>query len=1166
MAGTRRVLAFLGALVFASGSWATQPARLYPGVARLSGQNKTAWRSSAVLYNPTASTQSALLELLPRGASAVAVSTTVELAAGQTREIANLYDFLQAGDGAGMLRITGSVMAWVRTYNEGHGTFGQDLHEVTADAAFAAHSAVAFPFSSPATIARDFRSNLMLVNLETVDITVTVTSGELTTARTVPAGAYVQVDNLGGALGAPAGFGTAVVVADGTWFGVISTIDPFTGDPTTVRGLPSVQAGQRFFVGVAQSAGANGAAWRSEAVLYNPTDEPVSTTLELLPRGTDVVRASGTVQLAARETRRIPSLYEYLGAPDGAGTLRVTGPALVWLRTHNQRPHAGDTTMETFGQDLPPVASEGGIAPHAFIAVPFNTPADTATGFRSNLLLQNLDDHDITVSLAAGGASATRVIPAGSYVQVDKLGTVLGADLGEGCAWGIADGRWAASISTIDPLTNDPTTFRAARGWQPPSSSDLIDQAVANHLITAEEALTYRVFAAVGDPRLPAAYRGDDRGVREPEALTDAALQFETLSAATQDLVGPYLVPPFAVGSAWDLRHGGGAGSGSSSIPGIVCRPWQSWCGYLTSWDHVTGAHVRVWYLSANNTTDRSIADDFVAQAEFHIWGLLKDVMGIEALLRDNGDGPHLDIELVDADVTGPGILALTIPYPKSACNRITSHIAILRTIGTLDLRRGTLAHEMMHAFQFALGTDRCNKGYTWLSEATATWFEDHSYPGGDTEQEYAPTYLDSTELSLEDRSIKNREYSAYMFFFYLTRVRGLPATVIGDVWKATVGADALHAVDTGISKNGTTLDKVWPEFALYCWNEDRPYNTFRTLDRLSKKASLQATLAVAGNRPGLVVLAGKADITLPHLSMRFFQVDPDSVAVSSMTFYNGLTRSLDDLDVPLFGTVLSANELPTVPKGAHVDALIKKGGLWTHSDWTEKSFQSYCLDRANDRVDRLVLVLSNADIATAKDVTVQGTHSPGIMGSNIGCAKWEGSADLRYKLGDEGASEHFVATGVRLESTDPTMPGVGFLVSRPYDVTAGTLSWSVSGTNSNCDTIGVASGISAVNPGNIFSLFDWVVSGVGYRSLQSAIFFPWLEPHGVIKFSCPPPAVHADEGWHGADVVLAVSPSIWAAQVSANGKTLELNMSKAPAGTFPRVTGTWTLHAQREP
>ncbi|HNX51980.1 MAG TPA: DUF6055 domain-containing protein, partial [Thermoanaerobaculaceae bacterium] len=658
-----------------------------------------------------------------------------------------------------------------------------------------------------------------------------------------------------------------------------------------------------------------------------------------------------------------------------------------------------------------------------------------------------------------------------------------------------------------------------------------------------------------------AGYHGDDRGVIEPQALTQASQQFDALSPATQDLLGPYLVPQFVVGSAWDLKHGGGAAA--SSFPAIECRPWQTLCGFLHSWDYVTGAHVRVWYLAANSDTDRSIADDFVSQAEFQIWGKLQSAMGTQPLLRDLGDGPHLDIELVDADVIGPGILGLTIPYPKTGCRSIPSHLLILRTIATLKDRRATLAHEMMHAFQFALTTDRCDGGYTWLSEATATWAEDYIYPAGNTEQEYVPTYLGSTELALDDTSVEQRQYSAYLFFFYLTRQRGLPATVIGDIWRSTQTSDALHAVEAGLTKNGTTFDRVWPEFALYCWNEERPYNTFKTLDSLSNKASLLGELSVAANPPGLVTVEARDALVLPHLSFRLYQLDPASTSVSSLTFYNGLTRSLDDLDLPLNGNVLVSSALPTVPRGAHVDALIKKAGVWTHEDWTEKPYKTYCLDRVTQRVERLILVLSNADISPSANVTVQGTHAPGVLGNNIGCGTWEGSADLTYRLGDEGATEHFVASGLRLEAQDPDI-GVDFLVSRPYNVMAGSLSWSAKGTFDTCTAGGSISGISAVDPRNVFTTFDWVTSGVAYRGLTAIVLFPWLNPLGTIKFACTPPATHDDRAWDGAAAMLDAAPSTWPIKIARSGKIITVKMSTAPA-SYARLSGTWTLNAKRE-
>ena len=67
-------------------------------------------------------------------------------------------------------------------------------------------------------------------------------------------------------------------------------------------------------------------------------------------------------------------------------------------------------------------------------------------------------------------------------------------------------------------------------GWHAPSSDQLIDQALAAGQIVTETALIYKVFAAVSDPRLPAAYRGDDRWVLESHAVDQVAAQWNSLS------------------------------------------------------------------------------------------------------------------------------------------------------------------------------------------------------------------------------------------------------------------------------------------------------------------------------------------------------------------------------------------------------------------------------------------------------------------------------------------------------------------------------------------------------------------------------------------------------------------------------------------------------------
>ena len=80
-------------------------------------------------------------------------------------------------------------------------------------------------------------------------------AGAIEKTKTVDAGTYAQIDNLGAFLGTSPGFAAVRLWATGRFFAVVSTVDPFTGDPTTVRGLPPAAGRERLYAGVAKVTG-----------------------------------------------------------------------------------------------------------------------------------------------------------------------------------------------------------------------------------------------------------------------------------------------------------------------------------------------------------------------------------------------------------------------------------------------------------------------------------------------------------------------------------------------------------------------------------------------------------------------------------------------------------------------------------------------------------------------------------------------------------------------------------------------------------------------------------------------------------------------------------------------------------------------------------------------
>lgn len=210
------------------------------------------------------------------------------------------------------------------------------------------------------------------------------------------------------------------------------------------------------FAGVARTAGANATRWHSEAVVHNPTAAPVDAGLELRARDSGALVATRVVTLPAGATARIPDLYSELGAPDGAGLLRLGGGARAWVRTFNQG------SGGTFGQDVPAVNPTAALPPGVARVFPVSTPADAAREFRSNLLLTNFSEADAVCTLASGGASRTVSVTAGAYRQVGGVGAFLGVSPGVAVVTVTCDRSWAATVSTIDPVLGDPTTVRGA--------------------------------------------------------------------------------------------------------------------------------------------------------------------------------------------------------------------------------------------------------------------------------------------------------------------------------------------------------------------------------------------------------------------------------------------------------------------------------------------------------------------------------------------------------------------------------------------------------------------------------------------------------------------------------------------------------------------------------
>jgi hypothetical protein len=545
---------------------------------------------------------------------------------------------------------------------------------------------------------------------------------------------------------------------------------------------------------------------------------------------------------------------------------------------------------------------------------------------------------------------------------------------------------FACQTSKPPPAPTPPTPQPPVSPTPPPSTSpsslDLIDQALEAGTITEETAYTYKVFAAFGDQRLPNQYHGADADIEDSDVLLELAPKLSAFSSNTQDTLAPFLFPPAYAGS-W--KNPGPPSSGGLRPQGTGIRCLGAIASGWESVNDVNG-HAKVWYDSTL-TGDRDKANQIAFEID-QIWVKLINQLGMKDPIKDdgrvcNGGDGRLDIYLVDMAFhggTGDANGEAYQDHTAFTCRQFPAYLQINRNRSGAGLM-STLAHELMHASQYAYNTKSCFDTYGWIIEATATWAKDYVYPTDNDEHGYAGYFLESPEKSLEDQSTRTgkkvRDYGSYLFFQFLAHT--INDNAIPKTWAATERFDSsLGAVNDAISAKGG-LEKQWPEFAKFHWNlPPMDKKSYKAWDNLGNVPNL----ALDQDQPINAYLNGKLSLEIalkpdvPHLAVNYYD----------FSFYKSDTRS-----------VLYYNPYTANPK-AHVQALWKLGDdSWTEEDWTLYKFIGLCRDIKAQRITELVIIISNAEWQDTGS-KLQVSDPPKFMASSVGCWKYQGTATLLEK------------------------------------------------------------------------------------------------------------------------------------------------------------------------
>jgi hypothetical protein len=474
------------------------------------------------------------------------------------------------------------------------------------------------------------------------------------------------------------------------------------------------------------------------------------------------------------------------------------------------------------------------------------------------------------------------------------------------------------------------------------TSFELIDQALAAGEISAETALIYRVFHVFDDDRLPEAYRGAANPFPDTQLNADIYEVYDTLSEEGRAVLDPFLIPPAAEGSWLDLRQvGGGGGVGAGG--GIE---WQT----IVS----PSGRVKVWSQTRYSGDDAKAAT--IAEAIDGIWDKLTAYMNRQPVSDGDVTGPNggddkFDIYLIRFENAGETDLygkARDCAQPKPAYMLING--------GVPGCLLPTVAHEFMHALQWTYsGSPRCPSypPFRWWMEASASWAEDYVFRKENGCQN--PTLLLShPELPLDYsgdpyNSHDPHPYAAYLWPYFLEAASGEP-DYVRTIWdNFPTSANALEAINKSVPDGFQTW---WPLFALYNWNEHPLFNySFDDFVMQAWAADPETgEPRPEGDLATPVMLNGQTELHIPlfaqvrHLSSIYYHFtfpDPEVSYVSFEHFF--------DLEAE-----------PT----ARVQAMIKRVGdpEYIYEDWTDTPVKTFCRDRPDQRLENLVIILTNSE------------------------------------------------------------------------------------------------------------------------------------------------------------------------------------------------------------
>ncbi len=770
------------------------------------------------------------------------------------------------------------------------------------------------------------------------------------------------------------------------------------------------------------------------------------------------------------------------------------------------------------------------------------------------------------------------------------------------------------AASGVSMASSTVKVYRPSGVSRDPTSTSLIAQALTAGTITSEQALTYRMYALFGDPRLPTAYDGAPDAAPDHMLMRDIAARLGTMSAGAQDLLRPFFLPPIYTESAHAQSLASASGPGAQTRTQAYAtrsRPLEINCNVAagpTAYRKVSATTTdskftfNVYYLPLHGDTDpqaplaAQIAAAAVGTYDAET-GLLGRFPLSDAGLPCNGGDAGIDIYL--APLNNLKLAGQTIGY-GAGCASVPSFIVlnlfhpiffnslISPPTDSTGAVKSVVAHEFLHVLQLAMTRKASCDDTQWFDEATAEWAMDFVVPTIPRNQLAAPgledgmprvsgqvrsgsflaeyLYVDHL-LPLDKGAPDGYGYSSYLFFQYIAR--SLTPQSITRVFDAMAGGkDSVEAIDSAVD-----MTAVWPAFALTLWNDYRN----KVLDFWNKQDAYDYGLAD--------VFASPAKLERATADLKPLEVDQQGKPDAVFTLLDNalLASKSGDYEIPARSmiyeqlkftdatvhSVVFTNPIVGTP---HADFMklqvVKKiGGTWKATeDWTLEPFKAFCLDQKNERIEELLVIVSNSEMAPKSEQPFRiSLHVPmQVTTSNAGCWRFQGTATTTTTSASGPVTiESASVTFDRFQNKPPLdLPDAG--LSLGYSLLTatpgGSVGYSISGfdTQLGCTISADAHGVlTGDNDGSLIVNFGLpvplyrIVIGQGARSI----------PGVRVTTNCNGKVTSFDVDENVAWLPTFPDPG---AMLSADGQTL--------SGRWDRVDSdgakstVWNFQSMREP